>query len=159
MAPLQLRKFTLEDADRIALLVNDEAVSRWTAKIPFPYTPQHAIDWINAVANRTDRNPSAVLLANEIVACVSWWPTGENEIEVGYWVGRDYWGKGIASRGLGLMLAAPEFPRGQRVVGKVMEGNAASEKVLLANGFRFESTCPLERMGTPVPGKLFARSS
>lgn len=155
---MQLRKFTLADAERVAFLVNDEAVSRWTSKIPFPCTTQDIVDWIERVSQRADRNPYAVIENDEIVACVSWWPDGEREVEVGYWVGKDYWGKGIATRALALLLALPEIPRHKTLVAKVVVGNAASERVLRNNGFTFTGECELSRMGSPVVGRAFARS-
>lgn len=155
---MQLRKFTIADAERVALLVNDEAVSRWTSKIPFPCTTQDIIDWIVRVSNRADRNPYAVVVNDEVVACVSWWPDGESEVEVGYWVGKDYWGMGIATRALELLLALPEIPQHKTLVAKVVVGNAASERVLRKNGFTFTGECELSRMGNPVGGRAFART-
>lgn len=150
-----LRTFTPEDADRIALLVNDPMVSRWTAKIPYPYTRQHALDWIANRQGWSDRNPQAVVVDGEIVACVSWWFTEKKEVEVGYWVGRPYWGKGIGSRALALLLAMADFPKEETVVAKVLAGNTASERVLLKNGFQFTGDCTLRRMDQPVAGKTY----
>ena len=91
-----LRQFTLQDADRVRDLVNDREVSRWTSQIPYPYTRQNAVDWITSTSENPDKNPFAVTACDELLACVSYWPEGD-DIEVGYWVGRDYWGQGVAS--------------------------------------------------------------
>lgn len=149
----------LTDAERVATLVNDEAVSRWTSKIPFPCTTQHIIDWIEGLKSKLNRNPYAVIVDGEIVACVSWWPDGDSDVEVGYWVGKDYWGKGLASRALAMLLALPEIPQDRRLVAKVVAGNIASERVLLKNGFAFTGECELSRMGNPVAGRAFERTS
>ncbi len=150
-----LRKFTLDDVDRLAKLLNDEEVSRWTATIPFPYSRQDAIDCLNNILTQDLRNPYAVVMHDEIVACVSWWPDDAQNIEVGYWVGRDYWGRGIAARALSLLLALPELPRNKPIVAKVMSGNEASGRVLLKNGFQFTGECQFYRMGKPVTGNTF----
>ena len=156
---MQLRKFTITDAERVATLVNDEAISRWTSKIPCPCTTQHIIDWIEGLKTKLNRNPYAVIVDDEIVACVSWWPEGDGDVEVGYWVGKDYWGKGLASRALAMLLELPEIPKNKRLVAKVLEGNTASERVLLKNGFVFTGECELSRMGNTVAGKAFVRKS
>lgn len=55
--------------------------------------------------------------------------------EVGYWVGREHWGRGLASRALAEMVArVPERPLHARVA----EHNAASRRVLEKCGFVLE---------------------
>jgi RimJ/RimL family protein N-acetyltransferase len=54
--------------------------------------------------------------------------------EVGYWIGRDYWGRGVATAALALFLEEVEP---QRPIGAgVALGNAASMRVLEKCGFR-----------------------
>ena len=154
---MRLRKFRITDAERVATLVKDDAISRWTSKIPFPCTTQDIIDWIEGLERKLNRNPYAVIVDNEIIACVSLWPAGDNEIEVGYCVGKDYWGKGVASRALAMQLALPEIPQNKPLVAKVLTGNMASERVLVNNGFTFTGECELSRMGKPVAGRAFVR--
>ncbi len=52
---------------------------------------------------------------------------------VGYWIAKEHWGKGIASRALGLLLQ--EVPR--RPLGAfAAKANAASVRVLERHGFK-----------------------
>lgn len=51
---------------------------------------------------------------------------------MGYWISRAYWGRGIASRAVGLMLA--EFSA-RPIFARVAAHNAASHRVLVKNGF------------------------
>lgn len=56
----------------------------------------------------------------------------DGERHVGYWVGREHWGRGIASAALGLLLAElAERP----LVATVAGHNAASLRVLEKHGF------------------------
>ena len=55
---MKLRKFTIQDANRVASLVGDESVSKWTSNIPFPYVEQDAIEWITGTA--TNFGPSSI---------------------------------------------------------------------------------------------------
>ena len=152
---MHLRQFTVDDASRVAELVDDEGIARWTSKIPHPYTVQDAREWIRSTATNPDRNPFAVVVEGEIVACVSWWPDGEDSVEVGYWVGRDYWGAGICPRALAAMMALPGFPRHQRVVAKVLSENLPSRRVLEKCGFAFQELCTIERDGQPAEARLY----
>ncbi len=154
---LALREFALEDAGRVRELVDDPAVSRWTSNIPHPYTRQDAVDWITQTARDPEKHPFAVVAGEEIVACVSYWPDGD-DIEVGYWVGRDYWGQGVCTRGLQLMLARPDFPRDRRVIARVMVGNERSERVLQKCGFEFSADCRCPQGDKLVDARFFVRT-
>lgn len=153
---LALREFTLEDARRVRELVDDPSVSRWTSSIPYPYTTQNAVDWITSTSEDPDKHPFAVIANQEILACVSYW-LEDNDIEVGYWVGRDYWGQGVGTRALRLMLARPEFPRDRRVVARVKVGNERSERVLQNCGFVFAGDCHCPQGDDLVAARFFVR--
>jgi len=57
----------------------------------------------------------------------------EGRREVGYWIGRAFWGKGVAASALRAFLAeVPERP----IYAGVAEGNVASIRVLEKCGFR-----------------------
>lgn len=134
---IKLRNFRLEDAATVAQLVGDGEVSKWTSNIPFPYSEQDAIAWISAMASDPSRNPWAVELDGRLVACVSYWPHEPDGVEVGYWVGRDFWGKGICTKALTLLLASDQFPTRTDVFAKVMAQNFGSQRVLEKCGFSF----------------------
>ena len=40
---LILRQYTEDDKEPLIKLLNDKEVSKWTERIPFPYTEKHAI--------------------------------------------------------------------------------------------------------------------
>ena len=152
---MKLRKFTIQDANRVASLVGDESVSKWTSNIPFPYVEQDAIEWITGTAINSDLHPFAVEIDDEIVACVSFRPTGENTFEVGYWVGKNYWGQGICSKALCMLMSQDFFPKKGDVVARLMEGNIGSERVLQKCGFTLSENCTIEKSGKVFKGKLF----
>lgn len=152
---MKLRKFTIQDASRVASLVGDESVSKWTSNIPFPYFEQDAIEWITSTAASSDRHPFAVEVDGQVVACVSFWHTGENTVEVGYWVGKKYWRQGICSDALTMLMSHDVFPKKCDAVARVMEGNIGSERVLQKCGFTFSENCTIEKSGKIFKGKLF----
>lgn len=157
MSDLKLRKFTLRDAGEVTHLVGDESVSKWTTQIPFPYREQDAIDWINRTATTGDRHPFAVEVDHKIVGCVSYWYCGENTIEVGYWVGKAYWGGGLCTQALSMLMSRDFFPRNCDVIARVMEGNVGSERVLQKCGFVYSGKCVVEKAGRQIKSKLFIR--
>lgn len=54
--------------------------------------------------------------------------------EISYWIGRDYWGKGIASKAVALWLR--QMPRpGDGLFARVAKDHPASARVLTKNGF------------------------
>lgn len=60
-------------------------------------------------------------------------------IEIGYFIGEDFWGKGIATEAVKLITdyAAKEF-KPVRIYAEVFEHNKASMRVLQKNGFYLE---------------------
>jgi RimJ/RimL family protein N-acetyltransferase len=61
----------------------------------------------------------------------SWEQDGQRE--VGYWIGREHWGQGVATRALGAFL---ELERERPLHAHVAVGNMASVRVLEKCGFR-----------------------
>lgn len=56
----------------------------------------------------------------------------EGKREVGYWLGREYWGKGIATRALASFLS---YEKTRPIYGIVAKHNIGSQKVLEKCGF------------------------
>jgi RimJ/RimL family protein N-acetyltransferase len=65
----------------------------------------------------------------------SWGEPGEREVT--YWIGRSYWGKGIASDALNAFLAVD---RSRPLHARVASDNVASRRVLERCGFRVTAT-------------------
>jgi RimJ/RimL family protein N-acetyltransferase len=85
---------------------------------------------------RIRSNPDSTLrtiVADEVVVgnALSW--TGDEGRMVGYWVGKEHWGQGIASRALRLFL---DVDRHRPLLATVVEHNAGSRRVLEKAGFR-----------------------
>ena len=166
MDTLELRPFAHSDCRRVAELVNDWEIARWTSSIPHPYSVNDAVEWIDGQA-LSERTAHAVIVAGELVGCVTHWPDSElqdtmglgpeSAEEVGYWIGRHFWGRGIASRALETMMQQATFPGHKTVVAKVMKGNVASERVLLKCRFERAGDCQLEARGQTVDALLFVR--
>ncbi|MBU4352654.1 MAG: GNAT family N-acetyltransferase [Nanoarchaeota archaeon] len=60
-------------------------------------------------------------------------------LEVGFWIGKDYWGKGVATKALNLFLKMiiKKF-NPKKIIAHHKKGNFASGRVLEKAGFKFE---------------------
>jgi RimJ/RimL family protein N-acetyltransferase len=79
--------------------------------------------------------PSAIALTIVVdgiaAGHVNAWMEGDHR-EIGYWLGRSWWGRGIGTRAVGLLIAdLPERP----LIAHVADHNVGSRRVLEKNGF------------------------
>ena len=98
-------------------------------------------DWAACAAHwqRILANPNVLTLTIVIDETVAGYVAAfdrEKQREVCYWIGTEFWGRGVASAALGALLAA-EPTRPLRA--HVAESNKASVRVLEKHGFRAES--------------------
>ena len=109
---------------------------------PSPYTPKDAADYLTFATNQNPETNFAIATDNELIGGIG--ITLGTDIyrmsaEVGYWLGEDYWGRGIVSRALGELVdwAFESFDL-NRIWADPFASNPASAKVLERNGFQFE---------------------
>jgi RimJ/RimL family protein N-acetyltransferase len=79
-----------------------------------------------------------ILYGDQVAGNIVSWeqPDEGSEREVGYWLGREYWGKGIATRALSLFL---EQVTARPLYAYVAKHNLASIRVLQKCGFTITS--------------------
>jgi [ribosomal protein S5]-alanine N-acetyltransferase len=92
---LILRPLTMADASRVAGLAGDWDIASMTARIPYPYDISQAEDWI-ATHAETDF-VRAVECNGEMIGAVGFFPNDSCDAEIGYWIGRPWWGQGFAT--------------------------------------------------------------
>ena len=79
----------------------------------------------------------------EAIGCIGYYtheasniPIGENDCEVGYWIGKPYWNKGICTEALKLMLDyCINEKHFENIWADHFTGNPASGKVMMKCGF------------------------
>ncbi|MFC3095930.1 N-acetyltransferase [Alteromonas sediminis] len=137
-----LRDFDYRDINPLITILNDEAVTRFlSTKIPSPYTKEDAKWWVEE-GSKTGI-VKAISLNNKLVGCIGVNP-GQFEYElsgeVGYWLDKHYWGKGIASDALSQMVNIVFTSTDLiRLFATVFEDNIASQKLLVKAGFTREA--------------------
>lgn len=152
------REFRLEDSANIAALLNDVDVSKWTSNIPYPYTEKDAISWLKGQKN-TLRKPFAIELDNELVGCISYWYLNSLTTEVGYWIGKSFWGKGIATAALSKLISSPYFPKAPKVAARVAMRNIGSQRVLEKCGFEVHEQYKVEKSGQMKDALFYVKSN
>jgi ribosomal-protein-alanine N-acetyltransferase len=96
-----LRPLVSADAEALASHANDRDV--WLNlrdRFPHPYSLRDAEEYIAAVAARTLQTSFGIIVDGEAAGNVSLMPGKDIErttAEIGYWLGRPFWGRGIAT--------------------------------------------------------------
>ena len=134
---LVLRPLEAGDAAAIAALAGDIDVSRMTSRIPHPLTAEEAGRWIAALAGAAEV-VFAVLHEGELVGCTGCAPLSERRAEIGYWIGKPWWGRGFATEAV-RALVAQAFAAGDydELASGHFADNPASARVLEKAGFRY----------------------
>ena len=142
---LTLRPWRPDDAAALHRLINDWEVIRTLAVVPFPYSRERADEWVSESATRLESGQAYQLAitgtdkdAETLVGGIGLTPDRATRSgELGYWVGRAFWGHGVASEAAGRMarwaLANLDL---DRLRASVATDNYASIAVLRRIGFR-----------------------
>ena len=142
---LRLRPFRITDADAVASLAGDEEVARNTLNIPHPYDRRHAEEWIASHRSQLEQRDSvtyAVTLMEDgaLVGAVGLILDPANDsAELGYWIGREHWGRGFATEAARAVVEwAFETLDLHRIHASHFPRNPASGRVLEKLGMRRE---------------------
>jgi len=136
----ELRPFQADDAPSIAELANDRDI--WLNlrdRFPYPYELAHAEAYFAHVSKQNPPTSLVISVEGRAVGSISLKLGSDIErvnAEIGYWLGKPYWGRGIATAALGGMTqyALKEFKL-TRVFAVPFTRNPASTRVLEKAGF------------------------
>lgn len=88
---LVLRPLAASDADAIVRGLNNFAVSRWLARVPYPYGPDDAAWFLERSAMSGPKlERFAIVHDGGLIGCI-----GIEEGEMGYWLAEPMWGRGF----------------------------------------------------------------
>ena len=111
-------------------------------RFPHPYTQADARRWLDTVVGIRPETNFAIAVDDEAVGGVGY--TIDSDVnyrsaEIGYWVGEEFWGRGIATEAL---IAVTEHAFSTydlcRLYAHVFDWNPASARVLEKAGYEFE---------------------
>lgn len=149
---IRLRKLTRSDAQSIYNNIKDKAIVRYTLQIPHPYSLNDARRFINQAVRQSKKKtaytfgiellqPQQKTDPKGIIGIISLTKVDykNKNCELGYWLGKKYWSRGIMSKAVAMIL---EFAfnklKMHRVNASSFASNTASLRVLEKNGFLLE---------------------
>ena len=157
---LLLRPGFPEDAPALAAAIGDEKVARNLATVPWPYSAKDAEAFLTGprdpllpsflVTERTEAAP-------RIVGGCGLSRRASGAVELGFWVGREHWGRGIATEAAAAVIDIARTLRLPVIEAAHFLDNPASGRVLEKLGFRSTRiVAPLLSLarGEAAPAKL-----
>jgi RimJ/RimL family protein N-acetyltransferase len=136
---LLLRPGFPEDAQALAMAIADQAIVRNLAVVPWPYTLRDAEAFL--ASPRDPVLPSFLIFertdgAPRLVGSCGLGRRASGAVELGYWIGRPFWGRGLATEaGRALIDIARALRLGQLEASHFID-NPASARVLDKLGFQ-----------------------
>ncbi|MFZ1947053.1 MAG: GNAT family N-acetyltransferase [bacterium] len=100
---LVLRQFALSDAAEVQRLAGDRAIADTTLEIPHPYEDGMAEQWIATHVPKFEAGEQVALAitladSSRLVGAVGLAVQARfDRAEIGYWVGKPYWGRGYCT--------------------------------------------------------------
>ena len=138
---LFLRPHFPEDWEAVYRGICDEGIVRNLARAPWPYMPEHAQDFAKLPQDPFEPR-FAITLRGEpgapLVGCIGLdRKEGKDPqaIEVGYWLARDHWGRGLTTEALLAVCDVAKMLGYTNIAAEHFVDNPASGKVMMKAGF------------------------
>jgi RimJ/RimL family protein N-acetyltransferase len=142
---LVLRPLVQSDAPAVQRLAGAPEVASTALNIPYPYEDGMAEHWIATLGPAFDRGDLAAFAvtdAGALVGAVSLrLEPSHRRAELGYWIGRPYWGRGYATEAAAALIdygfSSLDL---NRIYATHFTRNPASGRVMLKLGMSYEGT-------------------
>ncbi|MCK1993802.1 GNAT family N-acetyltransferase [Peribacillus muralis] len=142
---LLLRLFQTSDATEVTKLCNNYNIYKNTLYLPYPYSMEDALSWIeNHLHNFNDNSSYQFAITDKVTgklfgAIALSYNQNFNNGEIAYWLGEEFWGKGYATEaGLAILEFAFTDKQYHKVFARHFSSNPASGRVLEKIGMRKE---------------------
>lgn len=143
LASCVVRSWEWQDRDSLVHHANNRNV--WINlrdRFPHPYTRHAAETWLDCVVGIKPETNFAIAVVGQAVGGIGFSKqndVGYRSAEIGYWLGEEFWGRGIATQALiAVTKLAFESYDLCRLHAYVFEWNGASARVLEKAGYRLE---------------------
>ena len=140
MFEIKTKRLVLKRPDKsinnklFASLVGDWDIAKWLSDVPYPYTENHAQKFIKR--SSPDDLRFSVFYDEILVGGVGVSFEENNQLDLGYWIAKDYWGNGFATEASkGLINYVKNETEFKAITACYVKGNKTSAKVLKKLGF------------------------
>lgn len=143
LGDLHVRPWRKSDLDALLRHANNPKIAaNLRDQFPHPYTRRDGIDYLNYVRDADMPMSFAIEHGGEAIGGIGFklgTDIARLSVEMGYWLGEPFWGRGIATRAVNASSEwAFDSYKVVRVFATVFSGNAASIRVLEKSGFMRE---------------------
>lgn len=137
-----LRRFEPEDAKKVVQYLEDQEVFRYLSdNLPYPYSLQRGQQFVEAAQENFPLD-CAIVVDGEFAGTIGLMEKNDVyrcNMEIGYWLGRKYWNRGVITEAIRQMCNVAFGQEGiTRVYAVVFAENLSSAKALERNGFLLE---------------------
>ena len=163
---ITLSEITPKDIDSFVEFLNEKEIYINTLTIPFPYTKENS-EWFVSLKNKKEHGRIinwAIRNKEEKLIGDVGFDNGidGHKAEIGYWLAKPYWKKGIMSEAVKKIceIGFNEFGL-SRITANVFEQNIGSARVVEKCGFTLETACLknyYKKDGKLFNGKLYAKT-
>jgi RimJ/RimL family protein N-acetyltransferase len=136
---LLLRPGWPEDAPAVYEAINDQAIVRNLGSAPWPYRREDADQFLSL--ERPVLHPNFLIFRRssespQLVGSIGFGDMGSGDLEIGYWIARDHWGRGYATEAARAVLDIAKTVGHREMLAEHFVDNPGSGKVLKKLGFR-----------------------
>lgn len=142
-----IRNWSRDDMDWLLQLANNRNIAQnLDDGFPSPYHEEDAEAWLELCVDGEEKDHHFVIEYNgEPVGCIGAIPgkgSYARKVFIGYWLGEEYWGKGIMTEAVRQIceMIWEKYPDVVRIETHVFSYNPGSKRVLEKNGFELEAT-------------------
>ncbi len=138
---MTLRWIASSDAERLSAFAGDPLLLQKTETIPYPYDVPAAREWIDEAEGLRERGSAYRFAIEErsepaFVGVSALMMLSRGSAELGYWLGRDFWGQGYGREAVAATVAfGADILKLQSIQAVVYSENTASVAVLRGLGF------------------------
>lgn len=140
---LRLRPLTLGDEEQVQELIAAIEIASTTLSIPHPLPPGGTLAWLSKKLDGYEKGEDLVLALEyqgQVIGTSGLFLNRRDDLaELGYWIGKPYWGRGFASEAAKAMISFGFENLGlHRIQARSFARNPASARVLEKVGMHFE---------------------
>lgn len=160
-----LRDFRLSDLADLVLGLNNYNIYRWTLHVPYPYTEEEGIRFLELEEKRQKSAERtnfkfALTIDDKVIGSIRVEKMSGESLEIGYWLAEPMWGKGLMTEVVLVVCNwAFDYFKAKQITAYTFAENLPSQNVLVKSGFKKIKFLPkrMEKDGKKIDEYFFKR--